>query len=59
MTGALLVRTLLADTETELRRLASQEAAKGWRAIGNPGRLLVGGKPAEGKSWVWHMEKRA
>ncbi len=57
--GALLVRTIIAESEVDLRALAQREGGKGWRTIGNPGRLLIGGKPVEGKSWVWHLEKRS
>ncbi len=54
-----LVRTIVARTEAELRALAQRAAGEGWCTIGNPGRLLVGGKLVPGKSWVWHMEKRS
>ncbi len=59
MTGCLLVRTIVAATEAELRTLAERETGEGWNTIGNIGRLLVGGKAVEGKGWVWHMEKRS
>ncbi len=54
-----LVRTIVALTEAKLRALAQRAAGEGWRTIGNPGRLLIGGKPVEGKSWIWHLEKRS
>ncbi len=59
MTGALLVRTITAWTEVELRAQVAAAKREGWETVGNPSRLLIGGKPVEGKSWVWHLEKRA
>jgi hypothetical protein len=56
----LLVRTVVASTEDELRALVERESGKGWEPVGNPSHLLVGGKPAEGRAaWMWAMEKRS
>lgn len=60
MMGALLVRTVVADSEAELRAKVAAAEREGWQPVGNPSRLLVGGQPSGGRaSWMWAMERRS
>lgn len=59
MMGALLVRTVVADSEAELRAKVETAKREGWVPVGNPSRLYIGGRPADGRaSWMWAMEQR-
>ncbi len=59
MTGALLVRTIIAGSEAELRAKVATAQREGWVPVGNPSRLYVGGRPVDGRaSWMWAMERR-
>lgn len=60
MMGALLVRTIVAQSETELRAKVAAAQREGWVPVGNPSRLYVGGQPVGGRaSWMWAMERRS
>lgn len=58
MTGALLVRTIVGESKADLEAKVAEARADGWQVIGNPGYLVVDGRPAKGRaSWVQHMKR--
>jgi hypothetical protein len=53
-----LVRTVVGESKADLEAKVEAARADGWQAIGNPSRLVVGGRSAEGRgSWVQHMRR--
>lgn len=53
-----LVRTIVAATRERLDALVAAAVAEGWKPIGNPGELRVGGKQQPGREkWMQGMRK--
>ena len=55
-----LVRTVVAESKTQLEARVAAARREGWEPIGNPGHLSSRGRPSEGPaSWLQSMEKRS